>query len=183
MTGYSLLSFLDYYLGYYQIPLKEEDQIKTSFITPFGAFCYTTMSFRLKSASATYQRGIQWCLHSQLRRNTKAYVDDMVIKIREDEGLVSYMAETSDNMRKFKMKLNLEKCTFSVPSGKLLGYMVSRRGIDPNLEKLPAITKMKPLESLHDVQKLMGCMTALSRFISQLGVRELPFFKLLKKIG
>jgi hypothetical protein len=59
--------------------------------------------------------------------------------------------------------------------------MVFRCGIDPNPEKVLAITKMKPPEILHDVQKLMGCMTALSRFISQLVVRGLPFFKLLKK--
>jgi hypothetical protein len=57
-TGCSLLSFLDCYFGYHQIPLKIEDQIKTSFITLFDAFCYTTMSFELKSAGATYQRGI-----------------------------------------------------------------------------------------------------------------------------
>jgi hypothetical protein len=57
-VGCSLLSFLDCYSGYHQIPLKEEDQIKTSFITPFGAFCYTTMPFVHKSAGATYQRGI-----------------------------------------------------------------------------------------------------------------------------
>jgi hypothetical protein len=54
------------------------------------------------------------------------------------------------------MKLNLDRCTFGVPSGKLLGYMISRRDIDPNLEKVSAITKMKFPESLHDVQKLMG---------------------------
>jgi hypothetical protein len=72
---------------------------------------------------------------------------------------------TFDNLRKFKMKLNPEKCTFSVPSGKLLGYMVSRRGIDPNPKKVLAITKMRPPESLHHVHKLMGCMAALSRFI------------------
>jgi hypothetical protein len=84
-------------------------------------------------------------------------------------------------MRKFKMKLNPEKCTFGVPSGKLLGYIVSHHGIDPNAEKVSAITKMKSLESLHDIQKLMGCIAALSRFISQLDVRGLPFFKLLKK--
>jgi hypothetical protein len=59
--------------------------------------------------------------------------------------------------------------------------MVSRHGIDPNPEKVSAITKMKSLESLHDVQKLMGCMAALSRFISQLSIRGLQFFKLLKK--
>jgi hypothetical protein len=71
--------------------------------------------------------------------------------------------------------------TFSVPSGKLLGYMVSHRGIDPNPEKISAIMNMKPPQSLPDVQKLTGCMVALSRFISTLSVRGLPFFKLLKK--
>jgi hypothetical protein len=150
-TGWSLLSFLDCYSGYHQIPLKEEDEIKTSFITPFGAFCYTTMPFGLKSVGATYQRDIQWCLYSQLGRNAKAYVDDVVVKTQEEEGLISDLAETFDNLRKFKMKLNLEKCTFSVPSGKLLGYIVSRHDIDPNPEKAMTITKMKPLESLHDV--------------------------------
>jgi hypothetical protein len=64
------------------------------------------------------------------------------------------------------MKLNHENCTFSVPSRKLLGYMVSHRGIDPNPEKVSTVTKMKPLKSLHDVHKLTGCMAALSRFIS-----------------
>jgi SPX domain protein involved in polyphosphate accumulation len=79
------------------------------------------------------------------------------------------------------MKLNLEKCTFGVPSEKLLRYMVSYHEIDPNPEKVSAITKMKPPENLHDVQRLMGCMAALSKFITRLGVRGLPFFKLLKR--
>ena len=55
---YELLSFLDCYSGYHQISLKEDDQINTSFITPFGAYCYTTMSFGLKNAEVTYQRAI-----------------------------------------------------------------------------------------------------------------------------
>ena len=57
-AGCELLSFLDCYSGYHQIALKKDDQIKTSFITPFGAYCYTTMSFGLKNAGATYQRAI-----------------------------------------------------------------------------------------------------------------------------
>jgi hypothetical protein len=56
-----------------------------------------------------------------------------------------------NNLRNFKMKLNPEKCTFGVLLGKLLGYMISRHSIDPNPEKVSAITKMRPLESLHDV--------------------------------
>jgi hypothetical protein len=61
-AGCVLLSFLDCYSSYHQIALKEEDQIKMAFITPFGAYAYTTMSFGLKNAGATYQRAIQLCL-------------------------------------------------------------------------------------------------------------------------
>jgi hypothetical protein len=60
-AGCDLLCFLDCYSGYHQIAIKEEDQEKTAFITPFGAYCYTTMSFGLKNAGATYQRVIQAC--------------------------------------------------------------------------------------------------------------------------
>jgi len=61
-AGCVLLSFLDCYSGYHQIALKESDQEKTSFITPFGAYCYNTMTFGLKNAGATYQKAIQRCL-------------------------------------------------------------------------------------------------------------------------
>jgi hypothetical protein len=132
MASCNLLSFNDCYSRYHQIPLKEEDQIKTCFITPFGMFCYTSMPFGLKSAGATYQRGIQWCLHSQLGCNAEAYIDDVVVKTQEDEGLISDLAETFDNLRKFKMELNPQKWTFGVPLGKLLGYMVSRTILTQN---------------------------------------------------
>jgi hypothetical protein len=90
----------------------------------------------------------------------------MIVKTREDDGLISNLADTINNLRKFIMKMNPKKCTFGVPSGKLLRYMVSCHGIDLNPEKVSAITRMKPPESLHYVQKLMGCMAALSRFTS-----------------
>jgi hypothetical protein len=90
-------SFLDCYSGYHQIPLEVEDQIKASFITLFGVFCYTTMPFGLKSMGAAYQWGIQWCLHPQIGCNAEAYVDDVVIKTQEEEGLISDLAETFDN--------------------------------------------------------------------------------------
>jgi hypothetical protein len=61
-AGCSMLSFLDCYSGYHQISLAKEDEEKTAFITPFGAFCYTSMQFGLKNAGATYQRAIQTCL-------------------------------------------------------------------------------------------------------------------------
>jgi hypothetical protein len=99
-AGYVLLSFLDCYSGYYQIALKEEDQIKTTFITPFGAYPYTTMSFGLKNVGATYKWAIQLCLTDQLHRNVEAYVDDVVIKTRSHDEFIPDIEETF-SLRKF----------------------------------------------------------------------------------
>jgi hypothetical protein len=100
-TGCVLLSFLDCYSGYHHIALKEEDQIKTAFITPFGAYAYTTMSFGLKNAGATYQRAIQLCLTDLLHRNVEAYVDDVVIKTRSHDEFFTDPEETFNSLRWF----------------------------------------------------------------------------------
>src|SRR5881394_2361543 len=180
-TGSKLLCFLDAYSGYHQVSLVESDCIKTSFITPFGAYFYITKPFGLKNAGATYQRAMQRCLHDQLGRNVEAYVDDVVIKSRVKEDLLSDLSETFENLRRFRWKLNPEKCVFGVPSGKLLSFIVSHCCIEANSEKLKDIFRMNSPTALKDVQKLTGCMAALSRFISRLGERAMPFYKLLKK--
>src|SRR6266540_3593724 len=180
-TGSELLCFLDAYSGYHQVSLVESDCIKTSFITPFGAYYYITMPFDLKNTGTTYQRAMQRCLHDQLERNVEAYVDDIVIKSRVKEDLISDLSETFTNLRRFRWKLHPEKCVFGVPSGKLLGFIVSYRGIEANPEKLKDIFRMNSLTALKDVQKLAGYMAALNRFVSQLEEQAMPFYKLLKK--
>src|SRR3954466_6645162 len=113
-----------------------EGQEKTAFITTFGIFCYTSMPFGLKNAGATYQRTVQNCLKEQVGRKMPAYVDDIVVKSQLAGSLISDLQETFKNLRKFQMKLNPTKCTFGVPAGKLLGYIVLERGIKANLEKI-----------------------------------------------
>jgi hypothetical protein len=179
-AGCVLLCFLDCYSGYHQIALKEEDKIKTTFITPFRTYAYKTISFGLKNVGATYQRAIQMCFTDQLHRNVEAYMDDVVIKTRNPENLFTDLEEIFNSLRKFRWKLNPKKCVFGVPSGELLGFIVSNRGIEANPEKIMAITDMEAPATIKDVQKLTGCMAALNRFISRLGERGLPFFKLLK---
>nr|AAP52608.2 retrotransposon protein, putative, Ty3-gypsy subclass [Oryza sativa Japonica Group] len=181
IAGCELLSFLDCYSGYHQIRLKESDCLKTLFITPFGAYCYITMPFGLKNAGATYQRMIQRCFSTQIGRNVEAYLDDVVVKTKQKDDLITDLEETFASIRAFRMKLNPEKCIFGVPLGKLLGFMVSHRGIQANPQKINAILNMEPPSSQKDVQKLIGCMAALSRFVSRLGEQGMPFFKLLKK--
>jgi hypothetical protein len=165
-VGCVLLCFLDCYSGYHQIALKEEYQIKTAFITPYGTYAYKTMSFRLKNAGATYQRAIQMCFADQLHRNVEAYVDDIVIKTRASNDLIADLEETFSSLRRFRWKLNPTKCVFGVPLGKLLGFIVSNRGIEANPVKIMAITDMEAPTTIKDVQKLTGCMAALNRFIS-----------------
>jgi len=116
-AGCALLSFLDCYSGYHQISLAIEDQEKTAFITPFGAYCYTSMSFGLKNAGATYQRAIQTCLVDHWGKCVEAYVDDVVIKTKNEEDFIDDLRWVFDSLRKFRWKLNPTKCVLGVPAG------------------------------------------------------------------
>ena len=104
----------------------------------------------------------------------------MVIKTKTAGNLIANLEETFANLNKYRWKLNPSKCIFGVPSGTLLGYIVSARGIESNPDKIFAITSMKRLTCVKDIHKLTGCMATLSRFISRLSEKGLPFFKLLK---
>jgi hypothetical protein len=75
------------------------------------------MSFGLKNAGATYQRAIQTCLGEQIGDNAKAYIDDVVVKTKDPDILIEDLKQTFENLKKWKWKLNLNKCVFVVPSG------------------------------------------------------------------
>jgi hypothetical protein len=122
------LSFLNAYSGYHQTSLAFDDEEKIAFITLFGIFCYIKMTFGLKNRGATYQKGIQIILETQIRRNVEAYIDDMVVQSKKYGVLLDDLKEIFNNLHKYKMMLNLKKYVFSVSSDKLLGYMVSARG-------------------------------------------------------
>jgi hypothetical protein len=90
----------------------------------------------------------------------------VVITTRKEESLISDLAETIDNLNRYKLKLNPTKCSFRVSAWQLLGFLVSARGIEANPEKIQAILTMGKPTKLHDVQKLAGRIAALSRFIA-----------------
>jgi hypothetical protein len=145
-------------------------------------FCYQVISFDLKNVGATYQRMMQNCLGSQIGHDIQVYIDDVVITTRKEESLVSDLAETFDNLNRYKLKINPTKCSFGVSAGQLLGFLVLARGIEANLEKIQAILTMGKPTKLHDVQKLTGLVAALSRFVARLGEKALPFYALMKKL-
>jgi hypothetical protein len=105
-----------------------------------------------------------------------------VVKTKRASDLLSDLETTFMCMREKGVKLNPEKCVFGVPRGMLLGFIVSERGIEANPEKIAAITNMGPIKDLKGVQRVMGCLAALSRFISRLGEKGLPLYRLLRKV-
>jgi hypothetical protein len=180
-AGCEILCFLDAYSGYHQIKMKESDQLATSFITSFGMCCYITMPFGLRNTGATYQRCMQHVFEDHIGRTVEAYVDDIVMKTRKADDLVSDLNIAFSCLRANRVKLNPEKCVFGVPQGMLLGYIVSQRGIEANPEKVATLERMGLIRDLKGVQRVLGCLSALSRFISRLGKKGLPLYRLLKK--
>ena len=180
-AGCETLSFLDAYSGYHQKKLKESDQLATSFITPFGMYCYVTMPFGLRNAGATYQRCMLHMFGKHIGSTVEAYVDDIVVKSKKQGDLIQDLEIAFSCLRANKIKLNPEKCVFGVPRGMLLGYIVSQRGIEANPEKVLDITRMGPIRDVKGVQKVTGCFAALSHFISRLGEKALSLYRLLKK--
>src|SRR4051812_16701288 len=112
------------------------------------------MPFGLQNGGATYQRTIQRCTHTQLGRNLHVYVDDLVVKSVKGATLLEDLRETFANLRTYRIKLNPEKCVFGVPAGKLLGFLVSERGIECKPEKKTAKKRNEPAKNLKQVQKI-----------------------------
>ncbi|GKV06375.1 hypothetical protein SLEP1_g18276 [Rubroshorea leprosula] len=162
-SGNERLSLLNAYSGYHQVHMAPEDEVKTSFYAGDEIYYYVMMPFGLKNAGATYQKMVTIVFRAQIGRNLEVYVDDIVVKSLRAEDHLTDLGETFDNLRRHIMKLNLAKCVFGVESGKFLGFLVSRRGIEVNPEKIKAIEEMKPPKSIKDVQRLTGQVAALHR--------------------
>ncbi|CAH9107126.1 unnamed protein product [Cuscuta europaea] len=181
MVGCELMSFLDAFRGYHQIFMHEDDAEKTSFMTPEGIFCYLIMAFRLKNSGATNTRMVAKIFRAVFGGTMEAYVDHMIVKSKQSTTHADDLWEIFEIMKKFQLRLNPKKCTFSVQGGKFLGYMVSQRGIEINPEKIQAIINMEPPRNVKEVKQLTGRLAALNRFLSKSVERYLPFFHIMRK--
>ncbi|XP_073152935.1 uncharacterized protein [Henckelia pumila] len=125
------------------------------------------MPFGLKNAGATYQRLMDKVFKHQIGKNIEVYVDDILIKTRTADQFIADLTQTFQTLKNYQLKLNPNKCTFGVRAGKFLGYMVTRRGIEANPEKVQAIISMSSPRNIQEVQRSAD--------------KSLPFFKALQK--
>ena len=181
MVGHPQMSFLDVFQGYHQIPLALDNQEKTAFVTFVGNYHYKVIPFGLKNTGSTYPRMMPKMFEPQLGKNVEVYIDDMVVKSKLVSEHVEDLTSIFEIIREHKLRLNASKCSFGVGSGKFLGYMVTYKGIEVNLDQLKTINNLQPPRNPKEVQKLTGTMAALNRFISRSTDRCRPFFLLLHK--
>ncbi|KAM2216423.1 hypothetical protein ACFXTI_022907 [Malus domestica] len=179
-TGCELLSFMDAYSGYNQILMNLLDQEHTAFTTDRGLYCYKVMPFGLKNAGATYQRLVNSMFVEQIGKSMEVYIDDMLVKSKHADQHITNLSEIFTILKRYRMRLNPNKCAFGVGSGKFLGFMISQRGIEANPEKIKVILDMKEPVTSKDIQSLTGKVAALTRFISKATDICAPFFKALK---
>ena len=139
------------------------------------------MPFGLKNAGSTYQRMMTRIFEQQMGKSIEVHIDDMVVKSKLVADHVRDLGDIFRILRKYKLRLNASKCSFGVGSGKFLGYMVTHRGIEVNLDQIRAIQSLQPPRNPKEVQKLTGMIAALNRFISCSADRCRPVFLLLHK--
>jgi hypothetical protein len=177
----STYSFMDGFSGYNQIKMAEEEKEKTTFVTPWGTFCYKVMPFGLKNAGATYQRAMVTLFHDMIHKEIEVYVDDMIAKSKNEEDHVQVLRKLFDRLRKYQLKLNPAKCSFGVKFGKLLGFVISNKGIEVDPDKVKAIQAMTVPKTEKEVRGFLGRLNYIARFISQLITTCEPIFRLLRK--
>jgi len=150
-------------------------------ITPWGALCYLVMPFGLINDGATYQRGMTKIFHDMIHKEIEVYVDYMIVKSGTEEEHVEYLLKMFQRLRKYKLRLNPNKCTFGVRSGKLLGFIVSQKGIEVDPDKVRDIREMPAPKIEKQVRGFLGRLNYISRFISHMTATCGPIFKLLRK--
>ena len=139
------------------------------------------MPFGLKNAGATYQRAMVVLFHDMMHKEVEVYVDDMVAKSIEGESHVEVLRKLFERLRRYKLRLNPNKCIFGASSRKLLGFIVSKKGIEIDPDKIKAIQDMMPPQSEKEVRSFLGRLNYIARFIANLTATCELIFKLLRK--
>ncbi|KAK5784645.1 hypothetical protein PVK06_039171 [Gossypium arboreum] len=139
------------------------------------------MPFGLKNAGATYQRAMVTLFYDMMHKEIEVYVNDMITKSRTEKEHIQILRKLFLRLRKFQLKLNPAKYTFGAKSGKLLGFMVSEKGIEIDPDKVKAIQELSPPRTQKEVRGFLGRLNYIARFISQLTEKCDIVFRFLKK--
>jgi hypothetical protein len=152
------------------------------FICPgfIGLFEWVVMTFGLKNSGATYQRAMNLIFHKLLGNTMEIYIDDIIVKLAEFSSHIADLRKAFDKMCRYGLKMNPRKCTFGVSAGKFLGFIIHEHGIEIDPDRIKSIRNVGPPTSKLEVQKFLGKVNYLQRFISNLAGKIDAFTPILR---
>ena len=179
IAGAKIFTKLDANSGFWQIPLSRESALVTTFITPFGRFCFKRLPFGISSAPEHFQRRMS-TIQSGLP-GVVCQTDDILVHGRSEEEHDQHLKPVMERLEKAGITLNLEKCQFSPKRVKFLGQVINQSGVRPDPDKVSAVAKMKPPTNTTELRRFLGMTNQLSKFAPQLAEKTKPLRDLLSK--
>ena len=177
----SVLSTLDLFSGYHQVPMYPEHQDLTCFTTLYGNYNFKVMPFGLCNAPATFQREMNRIFFDLIGNCVFIYIDDLVAFSNSWEQHVKDLEKVFTISMNNKLKINIEKCKFFQEEVELLGHILSSKRIKPIPEKVRVITNWIPPKNISQLRSFLGAVGYYRKFIKNFALIAKPLFKLLKK--
>jgi hypothetical protein len=178
MPNAAYFTVLDASNAYWQIPLDEKSSYCTTFSTPYGRYRFTRMPFGIKSASEVFQKAID---HLFAGCPCASIVDDLLIWGSTESEHDARLIEVLDRAREINLQLKLKKCAFKVSEVKYVGHVLSKGGLRADPDKVKSIIEMEIPENCKSLQRFLGMVTYLGKFVPQLSQIAAPLRDLTKK--
>ena len=166
LAGAEVFSKLNANSGFWQIPLAEESRLLTTFITPFGRFCFNKLPFGICSALEHFQKQMSRILEGV--EGVVCQIDDVLVYGSNQDDHDSRLNAVLERMERAGVTLNLEKCSFSQPQLKFLGHIINKHGVLADPEKTAAVREMEAPTSISELRRFLGMANQLGRFSHKL---------------
>lgn len=174
-------TIIDLAKGFHQIPLRQEDQYKTAFSTPFGHYEFIRMPFGLKNSPSTFQRLMNSVLREFINKICVVYLDDILIYSTSLQEHSDSINKILSKLRDANLKIQIDKCNFFCKETEYLGHVLTTNGIKPNPKKIQDIVALKLPETVKQIKSFLGITGYYRKFIKDYAKTAQPMIKYLKK--
>ena len=181
LEGNRYFSTLDATKSFWSFPIKEEDQEKTQFATPFGSYCFTRMAMGLKNASQHYCRVMDLLLGSLKYEVAMSFVDDLIVYSKTFDEHLNNLQKVFARVEEFGIRLNAKKCKFLSEEVKFLGHIITPHGIKTCPEKVKAITEVPWPKKIKELRSFLGMASYYRKFQKNFAKTAEPLTSLLRK--
>lgn len=171
---------IDLKSGYWQLEVEEQDKEKTAFCCYRGLFEFNVLPFGLCGGPPVFQRAINYALQGT-QGFACAFLDDIIVYSGSIEEHLEHIRIVFQKLREANLRMKPSKCVFVTPRVEFLGHIVSKKGIEPNPEKVQVIKYLKPPKTVREVRSFLGMVGYYHRFINNFGNIAIPLYRLTKK--